>query len=29
MRGATDRSDLPFLREMIQREAEGGSGVEW
>jgi len=28
LRDATDRSDLPFPKEMVQREAEGGSVVE-
>ena len=29
LRGATDRSDLSFPKEMVQREAEEGSEVEW
>lgn len=27
--GATGRSDLPFPKEMVQREAGGDSKVEW
>ena len=28
LRSTTDRSDLPFPKEMVQREAERGSRVE-